>query len=73
MYYLDVKGLYCPLPILRTSRYLQGLEIGDVLCIEATDPKTVRDFTVFCRVTDYELLSYREVGDIFYFEIKKLG
>ena len=68
---LDVKGLSCPLPILRTSRRLQNLKLGDVLYIEATDPKTLKDFIALCNATHHELLSYREEHNVFYFCIKK--
>ena len=35
---LDVKGLNCPLPILRTKKTLAEMESGQVLRVLATDP-----------------------------------
>ena len=36
-HYLDVKGLKCPLPILRAKKALAALASGEVLTVEATD------------------------------------
>ena len=41
---LDVKGLNCPLPILRTKKTLSEMSSGAVLHVLATDPGSVRDF-----------------------------
>ena len=34
---LDVKGLNCPLPILRTKKTLAEMETGQILRVQATD------------------------------------
>ena len=34
---LDVKGLSCPLPILRAKKALSEMASGETLSIEATD------------------------------------
>jgi len=59
---LDVKGLKCPLPILRAKKALSSMTTGQVLRIVATDPSTVRDFEAFARQTGHELLSSSEAG-----------
>jgi hypothetical protein len=41
---LDVKGLNCPLPILRTKKALSEMSTGEVLHVLATDPGSVKDF-----------------------------
>jgi tRNA 2-thiouridine synthesizing protein A len=35
---LNLRGLKCPLPALRTRKALGGLVSGDVLVVECTDP-----------------------------------
>ena len=69
---LDAKGLNCPLPILKAKKMLAGLEPGDVLVIEATDPGSVADFAAFCSQTGNELLESTQEGDVFKFKIKKV-
>ena len=48
---LDVKGLNCPLPILRAKKALTDMESGQVLRVVATDPGAVKDFAAFCKHT----------------------
>jgi tRNA 2-thiouridine synthesizing protein A len=57
---LDVRGLKCPLPILRTKKALADMTTGMVLRVVATDPGTVKDFAAFTRQTGHELLSSGE-------------
>ena len=69
---LDAKGLNCPLPILKTKKALQTMEIGGVLEVLATDPGAVADFKSFCRQTGNELVSSSEEGSVYKFLIKRL-
>jgi tRNA 2-thiouridine synthesizing protein A len=39
----DLRGLKCPLPVLRTRKALAGMRAGDVLVIACTDPLTAID------------------------------
>ena len=57
---LDVKGLNCPLPILRTKKALAEMETGQVLRVQATDPGSVKDFAAFAKQTGNELLEQKE-------------
>ena len=68
---LDVRGLNCPLPILRTKKSLVDMTTGQVLRIMATDPGSVIDFQVFSDQTGNELLSLAEVAGEFTFYMKK--
>lgn len=54
---LDLKGLNCPLPILRTKKALATLDSGAVLRVLATDAGAPADFEHFCRQTGNVLLS----------------
>jgi tRNA 2-thiouridine synthesizing protein A len=35
---LNLRGLKCPLPALRTRKALGGMQAGDILIVECTDP-----------------------------------
>lgn len=41
--YLNLRGLKCPLPALKTRKALQGLAPGDLLVVECTDPLAAID------------------------------
>ena len=68
---LDVKGLNCPLPILRTKKALTEMAPGQVLHILATDPGSLKDFEVFARQTGNELLSSVEVHKVFEYYLRR--
>ena len=70
---LDARGLNCPIPILRTKKFLTTVEIGKIVRIMATDPGSVKDFEAFARQTGNELLSSTEVEGEFQFTLKKLS
>ncbi len=62
---LDLKGLSCPLPVLKANKAIKELIAGDVLEILATDPAAPEDFEVFCENTGHELTSSTVEGDVY--------
>ena len=68
---LDVKGLNCPLPILRTKKTLSEMTSGQVLRVLATDAHAVKDFQAFARQTGNELMSTVELDQVFEFLFKR--
>lgn len=70
---LDVKGLNCPLPILRAKKTIKDLAEGATLQVIATDPGSVKDFEAFCKQTGNQLVGWSEASGVYTFEIKKAG
>lgn len=70
---LDVKGLNCPLPILRAKKALKDMPTGATLQVLATDPGAVKDFEAFCRTTGNELLESTVDGKVYSFVIKRMA
>lgn len=68
---LDVQGLKCPLPILRTKKALAEMVSGDVLRVLATDPGAAKDFEAFARQTGNQLLSNTAEGGVFEFFFRR--
>ncbi len=68
---LDTKGMNCPMPILKAKKAMIGMEPGQTLRIEATDPGAVEDFDAFCRTVGHEMVEQSEEAGIFIFVIKK--
>lgn len=68
---LDLRGLNCPLPALRTRKMLRRLAHGDRLTVECTDPLAVIDIPHLLRETG-DTLEGQEVADgLFIFHIKR--
>ena len=68
---LDVKGLNCPLPILRTKKTLADMDSGQVLRVQSTDPGSLKDFPAFARQTGNELVAQNEEGNTFVYFLKR--
>jgi len=68
---LDVKGMNCPLPVLRANRALRSLAPGARLRVLATDRAAVADFQAFCRETGHDLLAWSEEAGVFIFVIRR--
>jgi tRNA 2-thiouridine synthesizing protein A len=69
---LDLKGLSCPLPIIRTARAMKELAPGELLEAFATDPGSVSDFKAWSRTTGNALVeSDEQQGGVYHFVLKK--
>jgi tRNA 2-thiouridine synthesizing protein A len=68
---LDVKGMSCPLPVLRANRALRTLQPGSRVRVLATDRAAVADFQAYCRETGHALLAWSEEGGVFSFVIRR--
>jgi tRNA 2-thiouridine synthesizing protein A len=68
---LDVKGLTCPLPVLKANKALRGMAGGARLTVLATDPASVPDFNAFCRETGHALVAFSEDQGSYRFVIRK--
>ena len=62
---LDVKGLSCPLPVLKANKALRSLPAGARLTVLATDPASVKDFQAYARETGHALVSFSEGAGLY--------
>jgi tRNA 2-thiouridine synthesizing protein A len=68
---LDLKGLACPLPIVKTSKAVREMASGELIEVFATDPGSVQDFSAWCRSTGNELVGHSRDGGVFRYVIRK--
>jgi tRNA 2-thiouridine synthesizing protein A len=71
MIVLDLRGLKCPLPALRTRKALRQAAPGDRLRVECTDPLASIDIPHLLRETGDTLEGSTREGDILVFRIAK--
>lgn len=57
----DLKGLNCPLPVLKARRRLADMPPGAMLWLETTDPLAVIDIPAFCRDDGHRLVQSQAV------------
>jgi tRNA 2-thiouridine synthesizing protein A len=61
---LDVTGLNCPMPVVKTKQAFDDIAAGDVLAVHATDPGSVSDIAGWADGTDgADLLDQEELEE----------
>ncbi len=70
---LDVTGMCCPMPVLKTKKAMDGLKEGQVLEVLATDKGSKSDIPAWAKRTGNQVLDIREEGELLKFYVKKGG
>ncbi|MEK4671323.1 sulfurtransferase TusA family protein [Niallia sp. FSL R7-0271] len=68
---LDAKGLACPMPIVRTKKAMEEIEIGQILEVHTTDKGAKNDLTAWSKSGGHELLKQEDENGVLKFWIKK--
>jgi tRNA 2-thiouridine synthesizing protein A len=68
---LNLRGLKCPLPALRTKKALGGMAAGDILVVECTDPLASVDIPNLLNQTGDALEAARKEKRLLTFRIRK--
>jgi tRNA 2-thiouridine synthesizing protein A len=58
----DLRGLNCPLPVLKARKRLSEMKAGAQLWVETTDPLAVIDLPHFCREAGHVLVETESVA-----------
>ena len=48
---LDLKGLLCPMPVVKMAKAIKEVEVGQTIEAFATDPGVMADMPAWCRTT----------------------
>jgi tRNA 2-thiouridine synthesizing protein A len=70
---LDLVGLKCPLPALKTAKQLKGMAAGEILRVTCSDPMAVIDIPNLLRETGDALLAEEQAEARITFLIRKGG
>jgi tRNA 2-thiouridine synthesizing protein A len=68
---LDLKGLLCPLPVLRANKTLRKLAAGARVEVLATDPQAPKDFQAFCETAGHEFIESKEQDGTYTISFRK--
>jgi tRNA 2-thiouridine synthesizing protein A len=69
----DLKGLKCPLPVLKTRKRMKTLAPGALIIVETTDPLAIIDIPNFCNEDGHSLEQSEPMGTGHRFVIRKGG
>jgi tRNA 2-thiouridine synthesizing protein A len=68
---LNLKGLSCPLPIVKTAKAMKEMLPGQLVEVLATDPGSVPDFKAWSQATGNQLVESSQEGGVYRFILKK--
>jgi len=69
---LDLKGLLCPLPMVRVSQNIKNIPVGGIIRAVATDVGALADIPSWARSTGNEVLKTDRVEKEITFYIKRV-
>ncbi|MEQ8407203.1 MAG: sulfurtransferase TusA family protein [Gammaproteobacteria bacterium] len=68
---LDLSGLQCPMPLLKTKLALNSMEAEQVIKVVATDPGSEKDFHLFVAQSNHQILDFQRDDSVYFYWIKK--
>jgi tRNA 2-thiouridine synthesizing protein A len=69
---LDVKGVSCPMPVVKTKSATDDLDAGDILEVLATDSGSMSDIDGWAAGTEgVELVDQEEGDDVYKHYVRK--
>ena len=68
---LDLRGLKCPYPVIKTENRLAKLGPGALITVETTDPLSAIDIPHFCNENGHALVESTRTSDGHRFVIRK--
>jgi tRNA 2-thiouridine synthesizing protein A len=68
---MDLKGLACPMPVVKISKGIKDVEVGQVVQAISTDPGSLTDIPAWARTSGNEVLKTEQSDDEIVFFIKR--
>ena len=67
---LDLKGLPCPMPVVKMSQEIGSVDVGQIIEVHTTDPGSLSDFPAWAETSGNEVLG-SEQGEFIKIFIKR--
>jgi len=68
---LDLKGLLCPMPVVKIAQAIKQVNVGDIIEATATDPGVLADIPAWANTSGNELVSM-ERGNVITFRVRRV-
>ena len=69
---LDLRGFYCPIPVMRAREEMDKIQVGDLLKVIADDPAAEEDLKRWARRMGQEIKEVTKEGDMVIVVIRRL-
>lgn len=70
---LDLKGLLCPMPVVKLAKAMKEITAGQTVEATASDPGVLADIPAWCKSTGNELVIMEKQEKVFRFVVKKVA
>lgn len=68
---VDTRGLFCPVPIIKTSEAIRTIMSGGRIELISDDPAIRFDLPAWCRSMGHTIESERKDGSDYYYIVRK--
>jgi tRNA 2-thiouridine synthesizing protein A len=68
---MDLKGLPCPMPVVKVSKGIKDIQVGQVLEAVTTDPGALTDFPAWAKTSGNEVLKTEQDNGVIRIFIKR--
>jgi tRNA 2-thiouridine synthesizing protein A len=68
---MDLKGLPCPMPVVKVSKAIKEVQVGQVIEAITTDPGALADFPAWARTSGNEILKTDQDNGVIKIYIKR--
>ena len=69
----DLKGLACPMPVVKVSKGIKDVAVGEVIEAISTDPGSLTDIPAWARTSGNEIVKTDQDGNVIRFLIKRIA
>jgi tRNA 2-thiouridine synthesizing protein A len=69
---LDLKGLLCPMPVVKIAGAIKKVDVGAIIEATATDPGVMADIPAWTKSTGNEMIKMEKEGKVITFWVKRL-
>ena len=69
---LDLRGMRCPIPVLKARKHIADVALGETLTLLATDPMAPLDLRHFCQEAGHEFVSKSFEDGTFHLVVRRL-
>ena len=70
---MDLKGLPCPMPVVKVSKGIKEVEVGQIIEAVTTDPGSLADFPAWAKTSGNEILKTDQGDEAITFYIKRVN
>ncbi len=68
---MDLKGLPCPMPVVKISKGIKDIQVGQVIEALTTDPGALVDFPAWARTSGNEIVGTEQDSGVIKIYVKR--